>query len=167
MFQILIAFPVLALVVILQTTVISQIVLLSGYADLMLIVLAAWALQVESVSAWIWALLGTIFVSIVSEMPWPVVLIGYSSVVYFSQLLKFRIWQAPLLAMFGVIFIGSLLMNILALMILILFGRPLPVGDSISLIILPSMLLNLLFSIPVFIIVRDLSRWIKPAAEVE
>lgn len=41
----LIAFPLLALAIILQSSVVSQIKLISGYADLMLIILAAWALQ--------------------------------------------------------------------------------------------------------------------------
>jgi len=51
----LIAFPLLVLAIILQSSVISQIKLISGYADLMLIVLAAWALQDRVTSAWHWA----------------------------------------------------------------------------------------------------------------
>ena len=68
----LIAFPLLALVVIVQSTVISQMTLLAGYADLMLVVLAAWALKADATSAWLWAILGGVMVSFVSGMPWPV-----------------------------------------------------------------------------------------------
>ena len=52
----LIAFPLIALAVILQSAVVSRMTLLSGYADLMLILLSAWALQAQVRSAWHWAL---------------------------------------------------------------------------------------------------------------
>lgn len=167
MFRNLIAFPLLALVVIVQSAVVSQMTLLSGYADLMLVVLAAWALKADATSAWIWAILGGIMVSFVSGMPWPVPMVGYVFVVLLAQLFKQRVWQAPLLAMFSVIFLGTLAMNIFALVVLNFLGASLPLGDSLGLVVLPGMLLNLLFSIPVYAIVRDLAEWVSPVKEVE
>lgn len=165
MFRNLIAFPLLALVVIVQSAVISQMSLLAGYADLMLVILAAWALKADASSAWLWATLGGIMVSFVSGLPWPVVMAGYLFVVLFAQLLRQRVWQAPLLAMFSVIFLGTLVMNLIAILVLNLIGTPLPLGDSLGLIVLPSVLLNLLFSIPVYAVVRDLAQWVNPAAQ--
>ena len=159
MFRNLIAFPLLALVVIVQSAVISQMSLLAGYADLMLVILAAWALKADASSAWLWALLGGFMVSFVSGMPWLVTMAGYLFVVLLAQALRQRVWQAPLLAMFSVIFLGTLAMNLLALLVLNLLGTPLPIGDSLGLIVLPSVLLNLLFSIPVYAVVRDLAQW--------
>lgn len=167
MLRSLIGFPLLALVVIVQSTVISKITLLSGYADLMLVVLAAWALQAEATTAWQWAILGGAMVSFVSGLPWPVVLAGYLFVVLLAQILKRRVWQAPLLAMFTVIFIGTLTMNFVALLVLNLLGDPLPFGDSLGLVVLPSLLLNLLIAIPVYAMVRDLASWVGPEKEVE
>jgi len=163
----LISFPLLALVVILQSAVISRITLLAGYADLMLIVLAAWALQAGVGSSWQWAVLGAMMVSFVSGMPWFVLLVGYLGVVLLARLLQRRVWQAPMLAMFSVTFLGSLFMNLFALVVLQLSGRPLPFGDSLGLIVLPSLLLNLLFAIPIYVVMRDLARWISPVQEAE
>ena len=167
MFRNLIAFPLLALIVVVQTAVISQMPLLAGYADLMLIVLAAWALKADSSSAWLWAILGGFMVSFVSGMPWFVNIAGYLFVVLIAQILRLRVWQAPLLAMFSVIFMGTLSMNLFALLVLTVLGTPLPFGDSLGLIVLPSMLLNLLFSIPVYAVVRDTAQWVSPAPELE
>lgn len=167
MFRNLIAFPLLALVVILQSAVVSQMSLLAGYADLMLVILAALALKADAASAWLWAILGGIMVSFVSGMPWPVTMVGYLFVVLLAQILRQRVWQAPLLAMFSVIFLGTLSMNLLAILVLNFLGTPLPFGDSLGLIILPSILLNLLFSIPVYAVVRDLAQWVSPIQEVE
>jgi rod shape-determining protein MreD len=163
----LIAFPLLAMVVIVQSSVISQMTLLAGYADLMLVVLATWAIKADAVVAWLWAILGGTLVSIVSGMPWPITVAGYLFVVFLAQYLRQRIWQAPLLALFSVIFIGTLLMNILALFALSLLGTPLPIGDSLGLVVLPSALLNLLFAIPVYVMMRDLAQWVIPVQEVE
>jgi rod shape-determining protein MreD len=167
MFRNLIAFPLLALVVIVQSAVISHMMLLAGYADLMLVILAAWALKAEASSAWLWAILGGFMVSFVSGLPWPVVMFGYLFVVLLAQLLKKRVWQAPLLAMFSVTFMGTLIMDLSTLLILNLLGTPLPVGDSLGLVVLPSMLLNLLFAVPVYVMIRDLAQWVSPAQEVE
>lgn len=161
----LIAFPVLILVVILQSAVISRITLLAGYADLMLVILAAWALQTDITSSWQWAFFGGLLVSFVSRMPWFVVFAGYLAIVALAHLLRRRVWQAPLLAMFSVIFLGTIFMNFFAYAVLQFSSRFLPLEDVFGLIVLPSLLLNLLVAIPTYAIMRDLARWVYPAEE--
>ena len=163
----LVAFPLLGLAVILQSSVISQIKLLSGYADLPLLVLAAWALQERVKSAWHWTALACIMLSFVSSMPWPVLFIGYFSVVFIAQALQRRVWQAPLLAMFSVTFTGTLFINILSFAVLRILGTPFAFADEIGLIVLPSLLLNMLFSILIYAFMRELSRWVYPLEEYE
>lgn len=163
----LVAFPLLALAVILQSSVVSQVKLLSGYADLLLIMIAAWTLQERVKSAWHWALLACAMLGFVSKMPWPALVIGYLSVVLVAQALQKRVWQAPLLAMFSVTFIGTLLMNFLSFGVLQALGTNIPLGDVVGLIALPSLLLNMLFSIPVYTFMRDLARWVYPPEEFE
>jgi rod shape-determining protein MreD len=163
----LVAFPLLALVIIVQSTVVSQMTLLAGYADLMLVVLAAWALKADAATTWLWTLLGGAMVSFVSGMPWPVTMSGYLLTVLLAQLFRQRVWQAPLLAMFSVTFVGTLVMGVLTIFTLNLLGTPLPIGDSLGLIVLPSILLNLLFAIPIYAMMRDLAQWVSPIQEVE
>jgi rod shape-determining protein MreD len=162
-----VAFPSLLLAVILQSAVVSQVQLLSGYADLLLLVLGAWALQKRVKSAWLWAALGCAMLAFVSNMPWPVIFIGYFSVVLLAQALQKRVWQAPLLAMFSVVFIGTLFLHLLSFAVLSLLGTPFAFADVIGLITLPSLLLNMLFSIPIYTFMRDLARWVYPAEEHE
>ncbi len=159
------AFPLLGLAVILQSAIVSQIKLLSGYADLPLIVLAAWALQDRVKSAWHWALVACVMVGFISSMPWPVYVAGYLAVVFFAQGLQRRVWQAPLLAMFSVTFAGTLFMHLFSFAVLRILGTPFSLGDVVGLITLPSLLLNMLFAIPVYTIIRDLARWVYPSEE--
>ncbi len=160
-----IAIPLIGMAVILQTAIISQFSLLSGFADLLLVMLAAWALQEGVTTAFQWAFLAGIMVSLVSHMPWFILLLGYFMVVFLALLLQRRVWQAPLLAMFSVTFLGTLWMHLLSFLYLRFSGDPLPFGDTMGLITLPSLLLNLLLAIPVYGLMRDLAHWVFPSME--
>lgn len=162
-----IAFPLLGLAVILQSSIISQVRLISGYADLPLLILAAWALQKRVKSAWHWAVVACLMIGFVSSMPWPVIVVGYLGIVFVAQILQRRVWQAPLLAMFSVIFIGTLFIHLLSFIALRVLGTPLPIDDVVSLITLPSLLLNMLFSIPIYAFMRDMAQWVYPLEEHE
>ena len=105
--------------------------------------------------------------AVVSGMPWGVSLAGYLAAVLMAQTLQKRIWQAPLIAMFTVTFFASLFLYFLSFVILSVLGVPLPFGDTFSLIILPSVLLNMLLAIPVYWVMRDLARWVHPVEEEE
>ena len=150
---------------ILQSSIVSQIVLLSGFADLILILLAAWALQDRVDTAWHWAIGASVMVGFVTRMPWLIVVIGYLAVVYMAQLLQRRVWQAPLLAMFSVTFAGTLFIQMVSYGYLTISGTSIRLDDSLGLIILPSLLLNMLIAIPVYAFMRDLARWVYPSEE--
>jgi rod shape-determining protein MreD len=162
-----VAFPILALAVILQSAVISRTTLLSGFADLPLVIVIAWALQDGVTTGWHWAILAGLLTGFVSSMPWAVPVVGFALAVLMTQLIQKRIWQAPLLAMLGVTFIATLTMHLLSYVVLSVFRAPLPFADTFSLITLPSVLLNMLLAIPVFWLTRDLARWVYPVEEEE
>lgn len=161
-----IAFPLLGLAVLVQSSVVSQIHLISGYADLPLVLLAAWALQERVKSSWHWAVTACLMLRI-SAMPWIVIAAGYLGVVFVAQILQRRVWQAPLLAMFSVVFIGTLFMHLISFMVLRIIGTPFLISDVIGLITLPSLLLNMLLSIPIYAFMHDLARWVYPVEEYE
>jgi hypothetical protein len=163
----LIAVPVILLAVILQSSIVSRVTLLSGAADLPLVMLAAWAMQDEVETAWHWAIAAGTLVGFVSGLSWFVPVLAYLVVVGLAQMLQRRVWQAPLLAMFSVTFLGTIGLSVFSLVALRFSGIPLAVGDVFGLLTLPSILLNMLLAIPVFAVMRDLARWVYPAPEVE
>ena len=159
------AFPILALGVILQSAIISRISLLSGYADLILIMVISWSLQEGVTTAWHWAVLAGLMTAIITGLPWGVPLLGYLTAVLLAKTFQKRIWQAPLITVFTVTFLASLIYYLITFVILNLMGGSLEFGETFSLVILPSLLLNLLFAIPIFWLMRDLSRWANPIEE--
>jgi len=163
----LVAAPVIILAVMLQSAIVSRITLLSGVADLPLVVLAAWALQDEVDTAWHWAVGTSVLVGFVSGIHWSVPVLSYLVVVTFAQILQRRVWQAPLLAMFSVTFLGTVSMSVISLVVLRIVGISLPLSDAFGLVTLPAILLNMLLAIPVYAVMRDLARWVYPTPEVE
>ena len=160
---ILVAIPVLGLALILQTSIVSRIVLLSGNADVVLLVLAAWALQERVRGVWIWGMAAGLLVGMVSGVPWYIYLVGYLIMVGIARLLMRRIWQAPLLAMFLVTLIGTLELLMLTFVQRTLFVVPLAFNEVFSQIVLPSVLLNLLLAIPIHALIRDLANRVYPS----
>jgi rod shape-determining protein MreD len=163
----LVAVPIILLAVILQSAMISRIYLLSGFADLPLVMLAAWALQEDVDSAWHWSVAMGLMVGFVSAIPIYVPVIAFVLVVAMAQVLQRRVWQAPLLAMFSVTFLGTIILNTLSYIALSVSGVSMPVEDVLGLLILPGVLLNMLLAVPVYAIMRDLARWVYPNPEVE
>jgi len=92
-----------------------------------------------------------------------VYLVGYLVVVALGRILAHRIWQAPLLAMFSVTLIGTLVLLILTYLERTLFEVSLAFNLIFMEIILPSILLNLLLAIPVHALIRDLANRLYPA----
>ena len=163
----LIAVPVILLAVTLQSAIVSRVTLLSGIADLPLVMLAAWAMQEEVETAWHWAIAAGVLVGFVSGLAWFVPVLSYLFVIALAQVLQRRVWQAPLLAMFSVTFLGTIGLSFFSLVVLRFSGIALPVVDVFGLVTLPGILLNMLLAIPMYAVMRDLARWVYPAPEVE
>jgi rod shape-determining protein MreD len=158
----LIALPILAALLILQTALISRIPLLNGTTDLVLLAILAWALQKRVSTAWHWCIIGGLLVNLVSSIPLGVPLAGYALATGLALLLRQRVWQAPILAMFVATFAGTLISQGINLVALLAVGYPLPILDSFNLVILPSMLLNILLAIPAYALFGDLAGWLHP-----
>ena len=87
--------------------------------------------------------------------------------VFLARILQKRIWQAPLISMFTVTFLASLFFYLLSFVVINFIGASLPLGDTFSLVALPSLLLNLLLAVPVYWLMRDLAQWVHPVEEEE
>jgi hypothetical protein len=65
--------------------------------------------------------------------------------------------------MFSVVFLGTLFFHLLSFIVLRFLGTPFAFGEVMGLITLPSLLLNMLLSIPIYAFMRDVSHWVYPA----
>jgi cell shape-determining protein MreD len=159
---ILLAFPILGVLLILQSAIFSRILLLHGASDMILLAVIAWALQKRVQTAWHWSIIGGLLVSIVSALPLGIPILMYSLPVGVALILKRRVWQVPILAMFVTTFIGTVVSHAIELAALSLTGNPISIWQAINNISLPSLLMNLLVSIPAYALFNELAGWLYP-----
>ena len=162
----LIALPLLALAFMLQTTLVSRITLLSGAADLVLLIVVTWALQEQVQSSWHWAGLAGLMAAFVSGLPPFVLVAGYFVAVALARFLLRQTWQTPILALFAVTFFSTLFLHLITYLTLVLRGTAISFGDVMTLITLPSLFLNFLLALPVHSFIRDLAQWVYPVEEM-
>lgn len=158
--SLIISFPVVILLMVLQTTFARQLTLLNGSADLLLIWMAAWSLQSRDNSAWLWAFLAGALFSYVSAVPWYVSITAYIAIVVMARFITRKLWQSPLMSMFILTLIGSLFLYFLTFIGLRVEGVDYPFRETLVRIIIPSVFLNLLLAIPIYGIVKDTTRWV-------
>jgi rod shape-determining protein MreD len=159
---ILIALPLFSLLAMFQSAILSRVHLLHGTADLVLLALAAWALQERVETAWYWTVIGGLIVGLVSALPFGGMLAGYLAITALALFLRRRVWKVPVLAMFVITLVGTLLTHAITIGILRFQGTALPLVDSLNLVTLPSLLLNILFAVPVYVLISDLANWLYP-----
>lgn len=158
-----IAFPILFILLSLQTTIFSQITLLSGSIDLVLIWLSAWTIQGRVKSSWFWMILAGISAAFVTAMPWIVIILSYAGTTFLSRQIIKRVWQSPLLMMFVVTIFGSILLYSLSYFAMTINGANIPWKTALINVVIPSILLNVLFAIPVYAIAKDTAQWVYPS----
>ncbi|NTU75197.1 MAG: hypothetical protein HGA53_00515 [Anaerolineaceae bacterium] len=163
----LIAIPVIVISTILQMVIFSRVNLLSGSADILLVVVVAWSLQDKKITAWLWALMAGLLITFISALPMAVPLISYLVAVGMAKLLQRRIWQSPILTLFVLIFMATLFQHILSIGALQLTGTAISITEGLSRVTLPSLFLNLLLAVPVYIILRDIYLMVYPNRDEE
>jgi cell shape-determining protein MreD len=161
----LLGFFLLAIALIFQTTIVGRITLLQGTADLVLLVLLAWILRERREADWIPALIAGLMVGLASALPIWLPIAGYLVIAGLAHLLQRQVWQVPLLTLFTLTFIGSIIIRGLSLFYLTAIGTPLDFGDAFNLVILPTTILNLFLALPVFGFIGEITNWFYPIEE--
>lgn len=156
------AFPILVALLIFQSAVVNRIPLLNGSPDLIFLAISAWALQKRVNNAVHWAIIGALLVGVMSALPVGSVMIGYLVTVAIALVLRKRVWQLPILAMFVTVFIGTLICLSVDYIALRITGVELPFAIAFNQTMLPSLMLNLVLAGPVYVLFGDLAGVLYP-----
>ncbi len=163
----LISIPVMFVFSVLQSTAISRITLINGSADLILLTVAAWGVKERGYNTFVWALVGGLFISISSAMPFYIPILTYLSVALLAKVLFGRIWQSPIFMLILIVFVGTLIEHFMSIFYLQINGATAGVVESLRDFTLPSLLLNFFFLFPTYVLISDLRKWVMPGEEYE
>lgn len=157
-----IGIPTIIFLVILQSTIVSRLNLSFGSADIVMLVLIALGLQQNTKRTLLWFIVGGLLLTIISAIPLMYPLIPYIIISLIISYLRKRIWRIPLIMMMLVSFLGTVICNIVAYVSISFTRVPLPIAVSINNVLLPSIALNVILGIPIFLLVKDWSKWLNP-----
>jgi cell shape-determining protein MreD len=142
--------------------VVGRIQILSGSGDLILVIVCALASQEKANYLWLLGAVGGLVMGFISAAPWYIFLIVYMILIGVSRLIIQKIWQAPLLAMFILTFLGSLLSyGMIYLYRVLLENFSQNVSEVFINIILPSTLINILLIFIIHPLVGYLSKFTR------
>ena len=141
---------------ILQSAVISRLPLDQGVADLMLILLVAIALQKRVSTAWQWSIIGGMLIDFMSGLPFGIFSVSYLVATALAMVLRERIWRFTFLMQLLVVLVGTLVSQGLSYLVLFLQGATLPFVTVLQVITMPTIILNFMLSLPIYILTRDI-----------
>ncbi|MBN2556060.1 MAG: rod shape-determining protein MreD [Anaerolineales bacterium] len=150
MMSYIIGVPTLLLLAVLQSTVFSQIGFLDGQPDLILVILIAWSLAGRADEAMVFALIGGVFLDLLSGTPFGATSIIYVAALYMISLVEGKFWKGHFLLPPAITLFTSLVIYAYSLGVLFLIGHQVDLSYALARVILPGTFINLLLALPAY-----------------
>jgi rod shape-determining protein MreD len=164
--SVILSIPILSMIAVFQSAVVSRLPLNRGTADLMLVVLVAITLQKSVKSIWLWSIVGGLLTDFFSGLPFGLFTFSYLIATGLAFILRERIWRFSFLMQLLVVFTGTIISHGLAVVVLFLSGGILQLNTVLQEVTLPSIILNFMLSLPVYIITQDIIQQFTPAEQI-
>ena len=158
-----IGIPVLAALAVVQSSLLSHLLLLDGRPDLVLLAVVGWALTGRSLEAIFWGFTGGLFLDLMSEIPVGVTSASLVLIAVVVTMSEGRFWGAHPLLQLAAVLVSSLLFYSISLGSLALSGRPFDFGIVVSRIVLPGVFLNVLLALPAAQLAEAVERFLFPS----
>lgn len=151
----------------LQMAIFSQFKIQAGKADLLLLVIVALGLQNEipKVDKILFSILAGIIIGFISAEPFWITVIIYTVAVYFCLILRERLPQIPLVSMFFVSMVFMFFHLVIQSVYYQFLGFQIEFQYSFQNIILPSLMINIIATLPVYFVVSEIRRLVYPSLE--
>ena len=160
--SVILSIPTLGFIAILQSSVVSRLPLNRGTADLVLVVLVAIALQKTVTTSWQWSIVGGLFMDFLSGLPFGIFTVSYLLATGLALIIRERIWRFSFLMQLLVVFFGTMFSHVLSFLVLFLQGSEISLSIVLQVVTLPSIILNFMLSLPIFILTQDVLEQVNP-----
>lgn len=155
MWEIIVGLPILAAAAFIQVGFFGQIRLMGGTPDLILLCIIAWSINDRTEYSWILTIGGGLIMSYISAMPMNGYLWMYLFIWILIRFIKMRVWQMPLVLMLFVTITATLVVSVGTLGLLFLQNANVNYLEAFRQIIVPSLVMNLLLSVPIYAFLND------------
>lgn len=128
-----------------------------------MLILLAWVSREGIEYAWHWGFLAGLAVGIASALPLWIPLLTYVGITALAEFTKARIWQVPIFSFFILTLLGTLIIQSVFYIYLIIVGSTITFGEAFNLVILPTGVLNLLLALPVYTLIGEIVDRLYPS----
>jgi rod shape-determining protein MreD len=149
--------PLLVVVAILQTTLVPQLTVWGASANLPLLIVVSWSLLRGSREGVIWGFIAGLAVDVLSGAPFGAATLPMIAVGLLAGLGHATVFRAHIALPLVVMFVTTVIYDLLFLLIVRLSGYPVAWLDSLFRLILPSALVNTMLMPIVFVLLRWLN----------
>jgi rod shape-determining protein MreD len=153
-----VAFPVVALLAILQTSLVPRLTLGAARPQLVMTWIVCWAVVRGRGEAMPWAIFGGLLLDLLSQMPPGAHLLAMTAVTFLADLGHKVMQGSTVLFAMAAVFAASLAYGIVLVGVLAVSGHSVQVADTVILNVLPGAVFNLAVLIPIFLVQRALDR---------
>ena len=165
--EVIIGFPILAAAAFIQVSFFGQIRLLDGTTDLIMLCMIAWSINDRTKYSWILVIASGLIMTYISAMPMNGYMWMYLIIWGIIRFIRNHVWQMPLILMLFMTIIGTVIVSVGTLGLLFLQNASVDYAEAFRQIIVPSIVMNLLLSIPIYAFLNDVvnTLYITEAAE--
>jgi len=149
-----------------QTVAISRIEIIAGAGDIVLLVILAWTIIDEEGNYLGWGIIAGFLISVLSAMPPITMFAVYVGCALTAKIVTRIFWQSPILSLFSSVLLATLFKFLIEFITLQYLGITVPFILSITSILFPTLVINLFFAFPIYVLMGDISRWISPKDEI-
>ncbi|QPC81623.1 rod shape-determining protein MreD [Phototrophicus methaneseepsis] len=154
--------PILIIAAALQSSVMPQLRIAGGAPDLVLLLVLLWAIHAPLNEAIFWAFLGGLSQDLLSVMPLGSSVIGMLIMIFFIKRLSLQLYRVNIVLVAGYVLLGTIVQTIITQIILFLMGLGLSIGDAFQYVLMPTLFYQLVFLVPVYLVIRGIQRAIYP-----
>lgn len=153
-----IAFPLLALIVALQSSVIPQVRVAGVQPDLVFLIVVLWSANAELEEGVFWAFVGGIMQDLLSITPIGTSTIAMLGAVFAVNLISRQLYRVNLILVMGIITIGTVVYHFVIQFVLTLNGLGLSFFEILTQIVAPTLVYNLVLVIPIYVFLRRIQK---------
>lgn len=151
----------LSVAAIMQATFVPQVRLLGGGPDLVFLLVLSWAINAELESSVVWAVLGGLFLDLLSLQPTGTSILGLVFIVFLVGGIGRQVYRMGVFILVGLVILGTVIQQAAIMAILTLMGFRVDWLYSATYVVAPTIVYNLLLIGPLYWFVRRTQRRIQ------
>lgn len=158
----LLSLPIYIVLFITQSAILNRMPIMSGLPDILMLFTIGWTLHTPKSQAIGWAIVGGLIMDFASAIQLPVFTISYVIIASMSLLLSKQIEQYPIVLMLMISIAGTIIVHLITFISVATTGFILSLNEIINIVTIPSILLNLIYAIPIYGLAHELKLLLFP-----